>query len=72
MEYDKTLQLWKETILYLEGKMRGLQTLIGLISDDADKVIELHKEKVRRDIDFAYDKVEQYTQELLKNERQEG
>jgi hypothetical protein len=52
--------------------MRGLQTLIGLISDDADKVIELHKEKVRRDIDFAYDKVEQYTQELLKNERKEG
>ena len=72
MENHKTLQLWKETVLYLEGKMRGLQTLIGLISDDADKVIELHKEKVRRDIDFAYDKVEQYTQELLKNERQEG
>jgi len=72
MENHKTLQLWKETILYLEGKMRGLQTLIGLISDDADKVIELHKEKVRKDIDFAYDKVEQYTQELLKNERQEG
>jgi hypothetical protein len=66
------LQTWKETILYLEGKMRGLQTLIGLISNDADKVIELHKEKVRKDIDFAYDKVEQYTQELLKNERQEG
>jgi hypothetical protein len=66
------LQTWKETITYLEGKMRGLQTLIGLISDDADKVIELHKEKVRRDIDFAYDKVEQYTKELLENERQKG
>ena len=66
------LQTWKETLTYLEGKMRGLQTLIGLISEEADKVIELHKEKVRRDIDFAYDKVEQYTQELLKNERQEG
>lgn len=66
------LQLWKETVNYLEGKMRGLQTLIGLISEEADKVIELHKEKVRKDIDFAYDKVEQYTQELLKYERQEG
>jgi vacuolar-type H+-ATPase subunit H len=66
------LQTWKETLTYLEGKMRGLQTLIGLISEEADRVIELHKEKVRKDIDFAYDKVEQYTQELLKNERQEG
>jgi hypothetical protein len=72
MENHKMLQTWKETLTYLEGKMRGLQTLIGLISDDADKVIELHKEKVRRDIDFAYDKVEQYTQELLENERQKG
>jgi hypothetical protein len=72
MENHKTLQLWKETLTYFEGKMRGLQTLIGLISDDADKVIEWHKERVRKDIDFAYDKVEQYTQELLKNERQEG
>ena len=72
MENHKMLQTWKETITYLEGKMRGLQTLIGLISDDADKVIELHKEKVRRDIDFAYDKVEQYTKELLENERQKG
>jgi hypothetical protein len=66
------LQTWKETLTYLEGKMRGLQTLIGLISEEADRVIELHKEKVRKDIDFAYDKVEQYTQELLKYERQEG
>lgn len=65
------LQLWKETLTYLEGKMRGLQTLIGLISEEADKVIELHKEKVRKDIDYAYDRVEQYTQELLKYERQE-
>jgi len=72
MENHKTLQTWKETITYLEGKMRGLQTLIGLISDDADKVIELHKEKVRMDIDFAYDKVEQYTKEFLENERQKG
>jgi hypothetical protein len=72
MGNHKMLQTWKETVTYLEGKMRGLHTLIGLISDDADKVIELHKEKVRKDIDFAYDKVEQYTQEFLKNERQEG
>ena len=72
MENHKMLQTWKETITYLEGKMRGLQTLIGLISDDVDKVIELHKEKVRRDIDFAYDKVEQYTKEFLENERQKG
>ena len=72
MENHSMLQTWKETITYLEGKMRGLQTLIGLISDDADKVIEFHKEKVRRDIDFAYDKVEQYTKEFLENERQKG
>ena len=66
------LQSWKDTVTYLEGKMRGLQTLIGLISDDADKVIELHKVKVRKDIDFAYDKVEQYTQHFVEHERQEG
>lgn len=72
MENHKMLKIWRDTVTYLEGKMRGLQTLIGLISDDADKVIELHKEKVRKDLDFAYDKVEQYTNELLENERQKG
>lgn len=72
MENHKILQSWRETVTYLEGKMRGLQTLIGLISDDADKVIELHKTNVRKDLDFAYDKVDQYTKELLENERQKG
>ena len=72
MGNNKMLQSWRETVTYLEGKMRGLQSLIGMISDDSDKVIELHKQKVRKDIDFAYDKVDQYTNELLENERQKG
>lgn len=66
------LQSWRETVTYLEGKMRGLQSLIGVISDDADKVIELHKENVGKDLYFAYYKVEQYTNEFLENERQKG
>lgn len=66
------LQSWRETLTYLEGKLKGLHSLVGVISKEADIVIDKHKFKVRKDIDFAYDKVEQYTKELLENERQKG
>lgn len=65
-------QIWKDTITYLEGKLRGLNTLIGLISDEADAVIEHHKNKVRKDLDFAYEKIEQYEQEIIDYARKEG
>lgn len=68
----KIVRSYRDTITYLEGKLRGLQTLIGLISDEADEVIEKHKVKVRQDLDFAYDKLEQYEAELLDYERKKG
>ena len=72
MENYKMLQCWKDRVTYLEGKFKGLHTLIGVISKDVDVVINKHKDIVKNDIDFAFDKIDQYEQQFLKDERQKG
>lgn len=62
---------YNDRIMWLEGKLSGLLSLVGKISPDADDTIYVLQNKTLAELDIAYNKIREYEEIIKKYESKE-